>query len=191
MVRFYQDALSESVKTLLNSEAQLQQYVIQLGNLKVKKLSEQIIGREFPIHALLSSRKTYDGEYEATGYKAVHIDICTEKWDLLNKVKENGSLLTLSIAFLRDPSVIINSKQKLTDKEKEILRSLKRYYNINPKHNATWFSGSEVIKLGRNLSDLKHHIYATVELSWNYSLEKLLSSSYLTNGIRAEQNLTI
>lgn len=191
MMKFYQEALSESAKALLNSEAQVHHYVTQLGELKAQRLTEQIIGRDYPFHFLLESRKTYNGKYEDCDYKAVHVDISVSDLRLPRSIRNNDTILYVSIVFLRNPEMILSSNLKLTDLEKKLLKNLKSYHNIEHGQNCSWFTGSQVIKLGRELAELKNNIHTVIDLSWNFSFEKLLSDNFLTNGIKARQSLTI
>lgn len=191
MLEFYQNLLSESAKTLLNSEAQIRSHVIQLGSLKAQNLTEKIIGKKYSFHSLLPPSKECGGEYEEVDYKAVHIDSSLDDWNLSRKVREDETLITITITFLRDPSVILSSKLKLTDTEKKMLRKLNMYYDIRDGYNSSWFKGSEVTDLGDRLVELKHRIYTSISLSWDYSLSQLLSDDFLTRGIKAQQSLIL
>lgn len=191
MMKLYQEALSESAKELFNSEAQVLNYVTQLGTFKVKKLSEQIVGKNYPSHFLLRSYKTYCGEYEKVDYKAVHVDFRIYDYNILRSIRDDESILSISAVFVRDPDVILDSKLKLTDAEKRILRKLKEYYKVKDASGSRWFKNSEVENLESDLSSLKHHIHAVIPLYWTYSLKDILSEDFPIKGIKAELSLTI
>lgn len=191
MMKFYQNALSESAKMLINSEAQIKSHVNQLGKLRAESLGKQIIGKEFPVDALLESCKDCQGEYEKVGYKAVHVDADFNSWNLLDSIRNNSSILTISVVFVRDPDVILKSNIKLTDLEKKLLRKLRRYYAVSPGRNSRWFTCLDVANPGDQLPDLRNSIHAVIRLYWKCSLEQLLSEDFLTRGIKAEKSLTL
>lgn len=189
MIKFYQEALSESTKALLNSSAQVLSHIEQLGEYKASDIASHIVGREYSIDSLVSSRETYYGKYEDVPYKAVHVDSKVHRWNLVSTVMENSTLLTISVVFLRDPEVILSSRLKLTNEERKLLRKLREYYHVSEGHNSSWYSGSTVVNIGSKLSELKHHICAVVELPWSFSMKRLLSSSFSIGSIKAEQTL--
>ena len=189
LLDFYQTTLGHSVELYLDSGVQIEENLKQLGNIKAKYIASKIMGKEYSRNALIDSHKTWHGTYEDVPYKLLYINVSVRNYSVKDAIVGNGSLVTISLQFVRDPNVVLNSKLKLTDAEKKLLREIKECIHTLKGELPHYSYYDRLTKLNNNLSDLKHNIGMVINLSWDYNLERLLDSNFLTNGMRAEESL--
>ena len=194
-LEFYQEALTKSAEALLNANAQVQSYAALLAKMKKDAIAEKMIGEVYNIDALMQKNHYKYKDFAGKELKCVVVKSYVEEDSVLYIKKDThyNGLINIEIIFLADPDTILNSKQKVTDKEKELLKKLSNFYAIgkgNKRNQSEYDYGHQSLtSMADELYYLKHKYRMSFSLTWQYSFEKILSGNFLTSGLKAVQTL--
>ena len=185
-LEFFQNALANSVEILLNTEAHVISHLKWLIEQKRDAIEKMAKGNVFNSDDICR----FDS-WEQTGIphnvelKVVAVDSEFRDYDIIEKLKSSDrnwfrNLFQIKVVFLRNPEDVLKSKAKLTDTEKSILKQMVDYYNLKeyqPK-------GEKLLRLNRDLKDLKHKYNMAFKYEWSYGFNEALDKDILKYGLR-------
>ena len=179
-IQFLQESLQHSTERLIGADAECRNLVIMLAKEKEKYVKEKINGNIFPASAILETTDiSWPGKSDVR-YKVIGVDgklLWSYKTPIQGSYDENN-IIGLTITFMRDPQEILESKIKLTEKERFILKSLKTSYERS-------YMYSEDKEKINALGNLKHEIRLAVELSWTYNFDDIMDEIFIKKGLIA------
>ena len=191
-LEFFQNALANSVEILINTEAHVISHLKWLIEQKRNAIEKMAKGNVFNSDDICK----FD-DWEQVGIphnaeiKVVAVDSEFRNYDIVSRLKSAdrdwfNNVFSINVIFMRDPEPILKSKAKMTDNEKSILKRMVDYYNLK-EYNP---SGEKLLRLNRDLKELKHKYNMAFKYQWNYGFNEIIDKDILKYGIRSD-NVTI
>lgn len=189
-IEFYQKALADSAQKMMDANAQVYEYMRRLMYLRENYIAKKIIGREYPALDLIDSLKHWECTYENVPFKCIGMDYTCYNSSMYSAMCDNSSMIELEIRFMRDPDVLLKSRLKLTEREKQLLKKMKDdFWHTYEGRLPLTKNYDELSRLHNELCGLKHRIGMVIECSWYYDFSKLMDKDFLINGLRAQKSI--
>ena len=188
-LELYRQELEQSIKELFNTKAQVTAYINTLRDAKQRKIISKIVGKTYSLDDLYAKDSYYYKYYENTEYKAVLVDSLPKSYNFVSRILDGDGVFDLTVLFIRNPYTILNSKLKLTEKERKLLCKLKEYWDIPDGESRSYLTYKEIDNLDTDLKCLKHKLHILIQLTWSYDLNDLLQDNFTQRGLKAESVL--
>lgn len=176
-IEFFQNALANSVETLINAEAQVMSHLDWLARQKRKAIIQMTSGEVFNTYDIFNHNKLSTDEM-----KIVDVEVHLDNNDIVNRLRNDNYypdfLFFITVTFLCDPSKILNSKAKLTDKEESILKSMRRCYQL-----LDLAPEKDLFGLNRQLIELKHGYDMVESASYYYRFNEIFDKDFIKRGL--------
>lgn len=192
-MELFKNALTRSVESLLNAEAQVRNHIRWLAETKRYNVEKLALNNIYNSDDICDFNTwTQKGIEHNANMKVVAVCAEMEDWNIIGKIKgrENdiNDLFEIRILFLCDPRPNLSSKKKLTDIEKSILKKMLDKYE-RPSYGPS-SDCREIMDLNRSLNTLKHGYNMAFVGKWSFGLSEILSERF--ENIRLQiQNVTI
>lgn len=180
-VELFRNALMRSVESLLNAETQVRSHIEWFAEMKRSKIEKAVLCKTFNSDDICDyygwQRKDIEHNVEM---KAVAVRTIKSDWGLISKLRSADSttdgLFDIRIVFLRNPRPILDSKVKLTDNEKSILKKMRDIYDSplggkNADHE-------KLMRANIDLHELKHHYQMAFEGTWSFTLSDIIDEFF-------------
>lgn len=185
-IELFQNALANSVETLINAEAQVRSHLKWLVEQKRIAIQRRSLGKVFNSDDICVQRQLPKIGHNVK-MKVVAIgseikrDLYADRFKCCGKYDYFYELFDINIFFMRNPAPILDSKSRLTDREKSILKSMLKYYELSYPEPDT-----EMLRqLSEELRMLKHGYNMVVRYQWGYNFNDILNEDILKEGLQA------
>lgn len=182
-IELFQNALASSVETLINAEAQVRSHLKWLVEQKRIAIQRRSLGKVFNSDDICVQRQQIGHNVRmkvvAIGSE-IKRDLYVDRFKCCGKYDYLSELFYINIFFMRNPAPLLDSKSRLTDREKSILKSMLKYYEFDYQEPDT----EELRQLSNELRMLKHGYDMVVRHQWGYNFNDILNEDILKEGLQ-------
>ena len=176
----YRNGLLHAAERLIQAEAECRHFADDMMKEKQAKVVKKCLGKIFKCDDIFGEGQWHADKFKGREIRCVGVDYRLHDnmyYTLVDQHYEwQPKMASITLHFLCDPDEYLNSRKKLTDKEKVILRDLKGCYDC--RGNSRLYPKAE--RLGNDLLELKNFIHMYNNLKWSFSLDNLLADDFLT-----------
>lgn len=186
-IELTQRALSNSIEALLNAEAQVQAHLEWIAEAKRLAIIKKVEGKQFRAGDIIVDKGWRTNTIDKNAImKVISVTSSVQDYNLVSAIRDHtyGNLIYLSIYFLQNPQEILDSKMKLTEAERKILKEMLPLYKNFKKTN-----GEKAEYLNRGLMDLKHKLNISYQACWSFHLDAILVEDFIERGVRCNNTI--
>ena len=179
----YREGLVHAAERLIQAEAECRRFAEIMMREKQEKVVNKCLGKVFKCDDIFIKEQWRTENFKGRETKCIGVSFSVyhNMYDTLTDqhYEWQPKMANMTLHFLCDPDEYLNSKKKLTEKERSLLKEMRGCYECRNNNRLS----DKAEKLSNELDGLKNSIYMYNDLTWSFSLDRLLADDFLSSSL--------